>query len=91
MERHLQNGTLESIWSDVFLVYQHQNRKSVNGSSQHSQRYASFILSPDIRWNCRFIATVIRKAALNISIGCRIVSVASKLAWLAFGLRSNTI
>lgn len=49
MERHLQNGTLESIWSDVFLVYQHQNRKSVNGSSQHSQGYASFILSPDIR------------------------------------------
>lgn len=52
---------------------------------------ARYQIKIDDCWNCRFIATVIRKAALNISIGCRIVSVASKLAWLAFGLRSNTI
>lgn len=49
MECHLQNGTQESIWNDVFFIYQHQNRKSVNGSSQGSQRYALFILSSDIR------------------------------------------
>lgn len=50
---------------------------------------ARYQIKIDDCWNCRFISTVIRKAALNISIGCRIVSVASKLAWLAFGLRSN--
>lgn len=31
------NGTQESIWNDVFFIYQHTNRNSVNGSSQGSQ------------------------------------------------------